>query len=57
MSHKSNHTGLKILLILMMLIFLAGSALMVKLSLDLADSPVETQPSASVIELPTSAPE
>ena len=57
MSHKSNHTGLKILLILMMLIFLAGSALMVKLSLDLAGSPVETQPSASVIELPTAAAE
>ena len=54
MSHKSNHTGLKIVLILVILLFLAGSVLMIKLSLDLAGSPVETEPSDSTITLPTS---
>jgi poly-gamma-glutamate synthesis protein (capsule biosynthesis protein) len=57
MSQKSNHTGLKILLILIMLIFLAGSILMIKLSLDLADAQIETTPSSAVIELPTAATE
>ncbi|MBQ6719898.1 MAG: CapA family protein [Oscillospiraceae bacterium] len=55
MSRKSNHTGLKAVLILLILVLLAGSILMVKLSLDLAGAPVETKPSASVIELPTAS--
>ena len=53
MSHKSNHTGLKAVLILLMVVLLAGSAFMVKLSLDLAGSPVETQPTGTAMELPT----
>ena len=57
MSRKSSHTGLKIVLILIMLLLIAGSALMVKLSLDLAGTPVETKPSDSVIELPTAPKE
>lgn len=57
MSHKSNHTGLKIVLILLILVLLAGSALMIKLSLDLAGSPVETRPANTAIELPTAAAE
>ena len=57
MSRKSNHSGLKILLILLILVLLAGSALMIKLSLDLAGSPAETRPANSVIELPTAATE
>ena len=56
MSHKSNHTGLKIVLILIILILIAGSAFMVKLSLDLANQQVETMPTEGTIQLPT-APE
>ena len=54
-SHRSN-TGVIIILILMMLIFIAGSALMIKLSLDLVHKDVTIQHSGSSIELPT-APE
>ena len=57
MSRKSNHTGLKIVLILIMLILVAGSAFMVKLSLDLASVPVETRPADTTIELPTAPKE
>ena len=57
MSHKSNHTGLKAVLILLILILLAGSAFMVKLSLDLAGAPVETQPAGTAMELPASPQE
>lgn len=48
----NNHTGLKILLIVLMLVFLAASALMIKLSLNLADRPPETRPAASSLPLP-----
>ena len=57
MSHKSNHSGLKIALILLMVVLLAGSAVMVKLSLDLAGAPAETRPAGTALELPTAGAE
>lgn len=54
MSRKSNHTALKVFLILLILLLIAGSVMMVKLSLNLAGAPVEAIPSDSAIELPTS---
>ena len=57
MSRKSNHTGLKLVLILLILVLIAGSAFMVKLSLDLAGTPAETRPTETVLELPTAPPE
>lgn len=52
---KSNHTGLKIFLILLMLVFIAGSGYMVKLCIDLAgQAPTYvTEPGNPEIELPT----
>ena len=52
----NNHTGLKVFLILLMLVFIAGSFLMISLSLDIAGSAAPTRPSGSSIVLPT-APE
>ena len=62
MSRKPNkspkqNTGVIIILILMMLIFIAGSALMIKLSLDLATQEITIQNNGgNTITLPT-APE
>ena len=56
MSRKSNHTGLKLFLILLILLFVAGSAFMVKLSLDLAGQQMEVRPTEGTVQLPT-APE
>ena len=55
MSRKSNHTGLKVVLILLILAFIAGSAWMIKLCIDLAgEAPTyTTDPSDLEIELPT----
>ncbi|MBQ2854857.1 MAG: CapA family protein [Oscillospiraceae bacterium] len=50
MSRKSNHTGLKIVLILLMLVLIAATAFVIKLSLDLAHQPVETRPQTSVTQ-------
>ena len=51
------HTGLKVFLILLMLLFIAGSAFMVKLCMELVTAPVETRPSGDItLELPTAAP-
>jgi len=55
MSHKNNHTGLKIFLIVLIFCFIAATAFMVKLSLDLADTTPETQPSRQEVILPTEA--
>ena len=57
MSRKSpkRNTGLVVALILLILVFIAGSALMIKLSLDLADSAPSTRPgNSSSIVLPNS---
>ena len=48
MSRKSNHTGLKIVLILLILVLIAATAFVIKLSLDIAGQPVETRPQANV---------
>lgn len=54
MSHKNNnHTGLKIGLIVLILIFIAATAFVLKLSLDLADTPVPTQSAGESVVLPT----
>ena len=52
---KKKHTGLKIVLIVLMLLFVAASALMVKLCIDLATDVPETAPAQSddTITLPT----
>ena len=54
MARKSNHTGLKIFLILLMLLFLAGAAFMVKLCIDIVDQPVVRDPAPTdvTIQLP-----
>ena len=57
MSRKSpkRNTGLVVALILLILVFIAGSALMIKLSLDLADTAPSTRPgNSSSIVLPNS---
>ena len=54
MSRKNNnHTGLKIGLIVLILIFIAATAFVLKLSLDLADTPVPTQSAGESVVLPT----
>lgn len=52
---RKNHTGLKIFLILLMLVFVAASAFMVKLCIDLASDVPEQTPSlgSSDLTLPT----
>ena len=54
MSRKNNnHTGLKIGLIVLILIFIAATAFVLKLSLDLADTPVPPQSAGESVVLPT----
>ena len=50
---KRNHIFLKIILILIMLGLIAGSAYLVKLCLELPGAPVEERPQDTVIQLPT----
>ena len=50
---KRNHIVLKIILILIMLGLIAGSAYVVKLCLELPGAPVEEGPQDTVIQLPT----
>lgn len=62
MSRKSNkaprrHTGAIVVMILMMLIFLAGSALMIKLSLDLVHKEAPVKSGNSSVSLPTAGQE
>jgi len=47
---KRNHTLLKIILILICLALAAGSAYLVKQSLDLAQLPVQTVPTESILQ-------
>ena len=65
MSRKNNnHTGLKIILILLILVFIAATAFIIKLSLDLpnqhvqkpASGPTVTLPVPETTEAPTEAP-
>ncbi len=60
MSRRQNaprsHTGLIVVLILIMLALIAGSAFMIKLCIDLTTTPVETTPRSNVITLPTAPP-
>ena len=54
MSRKNNnHTGLKIGLIVLILIFIAATAFVLKLSLDLAGEPVPTATAGEAVVLPT----
>ena len=56
MSRKpNNHTGLKVFLILLILVFIAATALMIKLSLGIVNQKPEIQTSDSVVLLPTAA--
>lgn len=48
MSNKNNHSGLKVFLVLLMIVFIAATAFVIKLSLDLPGQAPETQPAASV---------
>ncbi len=53
MSHKSNnHTGLKVVLILLMLVFIAASAFLIKLSLDITDRTPVSRPAGDSVALP-----
>lgn len=58
MSRKAprRHTGAIVVMILLMLIFIAGTALMIKLCLDIPSQEVEIRPSKGTITLPN-APE
>ena len=54
MSRKhNNHTGLKVLLILLMLVFIAATAFVIKLALDLPGKQVEKRPMGETMALPT----
>jgi len=56
MSRKNNnHTGLKIVLILLMLVFIAATAFMIKLSLDLPGKTTASRPTGEPVTLPTAA--
>ena len=56
MSRKpNNHTGLKIALILLILVFIAATALMIRLSLGIVNQNPQIQTSDSVVQLPTAA--
>ena len=53
MSRKnSNHTGLKVFLILLILVFIAASAFLIKLSLDLPNQQIQQPTSGSTVALP-----
>ena len=57
MSRKhNNHTGLKVFLILLILIFIAATAFVIKLSLDLPGKTMEVRPTGDAVVLPTAAP-
>lgn len=54
MSRKNNnHTGLKAVLILLILVFIAATAFVIKLSLDLPSQAVQTRPAGETVTLPT----
>ena len=54
MSRKNNnHTGLKVFLILLILVFIAATAFVIKLSLDLPGKTMEVRPSGEAVVLPT----
>ena len=54
MSRKNNnHTGLKVFLILLILVFIAATAFVIKLSLGIVNQKPEIQTSDSVVLLPT----
>lgn len=54
MSRKNNnHTGLKAVLILLILVFIAATAFLIKLSLDIPGQSVPTRPAAETVTLPT----
>ena len=56
MSRKNNnHTGLKVFLILLILVFIAATAFVIKLSLGIVNQKPEIQTSDSVVLLPTAA--
>ena len=50
--NNRSHTGLKVFLILVILVLIAGTAFMIKLSLDLVDQVPETRPADTTITLP-----
>ncbi len=51
-----NHTGAIVVMILLMLVFLAGAAFMIKLCLDIPNQDVEIRPSIGTVDLPTAPP-
>ena len=54
MSRKhNNHTGLKVFLILLILVFIAATAFLIKLSLDLPEKVMEVRPTGEAVVLPT----
>ena len=56
MSRKpNNHTGLKVFLILLILVFIAATAFVIKLSLDLPGQPATVPTSGEALVLPTPA--
>ena len=56
MSRKNNnHTGLKVFLILLILVLIAATAFVIKLSLDLPNQELSAQPSGEAVVLPTAA--
>ena len=56
MSRKnSNHSGLKVFLILLILVFIAATAFVIKLSLDLPGQTAKVPTSGETIILPTPA--
>ncbi len=52
MSRKQDNTGLKILLILLIVCFLAATGFLIKLSLDLPNTPPQTRPAGTGTTLP-----
>ena len=56
MSRKNNnHTGLKAVLILLILVFIAATAFVIKLSLDLPGQAIANRPTEGTVTLPTQA--
>ena len=56
MSRKNNnHTKLKVFLILLILVFIAATAFVIKLSLDLPGQQMEVRPTGETVVLPTAA--
>ena len=57
MSRKNNnHTGLKVFLILLILVFIAATAFVIKLSLDLPNQQIQQPTSGSAVTLPVPEP-